>query len=601
MKIYSLIFCLFVFVIESNAQSNIVRNSGAEAGNGDCEVILNTKFNANNQKVDHWANPRNPFVLQYIYQCGTSDVICNSSNVYNGERALYIHINPNADKGYWKEFVVNELASGGVHINHEYYFKARLKFNSSNYNLSDVGIMFSENHPKQKKISKGGKLFDAGTTYNVYLNSSMSTTAGINGFIEVSLNFKYFGLLDLGYMTIGEFKEGSNPGFYIDDIELFDIGLFEDCPQVKYIQNTIQISTVEDADQQLFAGTNVGAPFPATTGEVKIAYGGNVVYKAGEEVILDTGFQTLPGANFLAYIAPCEENPCQGVSSMPTKEYELCSGSPQNISTDFVPTPHYTVKWNPTTHLTINDPYSPIFTPPSGTGVATYLVSFTDPCGTTGYQLIRISYTDGSVAPSITLTNQVLDEYNFSFDFIPQPESEWLEIDIKRKSDGLIVFSTSRMYYNDDYGNPFHFSAPCYILGLSVCYDYEVIVRTKNVCLPDIVTEVIDWNRSSYCTPKPQILTAPLPNVITPNGDGSNDIYCIEVCGAEAYEIEVFNRWDASIYQSSGKVCNKNVCLWNGNTNSGNAAVDGQYELIIKISGCGNSEEPPQKSVTLLR
>ena len=56
---------------------------------------------------------------------------------------------------------------------------------------------------------------------------------------------------------------------------------------------------------------------------------------------------------------------------------------------------------------------------------------------------------------------------------------------------------------------------PLYTLT-SVCNDYEVHIKTKNTCTPDIVTQTETWNRSTYCSPKPQLIST--PSSFSPNG-----------------------------------------------------------------------------------
>lgn len=64
-----------------------------------------------------------------------------------------------------------------------------------------------------------------------------------------------------------------------------------------------------------------------------------------------------------------------------------------------------------------------------------------------------------------------------------------------------------------------------------------------------------------------------IPNIITPNGDGSNDIFQLNF----PYEnVVIYNRWGQSLFES-----NNNESYWNGGTTSGNKVPDGTYYYVI--------------------
>ena len=78
-----------------------------------------------------------------------------------------------------------------------------------------------------------------------------------------------------------------------------------------------------------------------------------------------------------------------------------------------------------------------------------------------------------------------------------------------------------------------------------------------------------------------------VPNVITPNGDGVNDVFTIKnIEAVESSTVLIFDRWGKKIFESHNY---KND--WDG----GNAA-DGTYFYVIKYSSFLKSYE---KSGTL--
>ena len=66
-----------------------------------------------------------------------------------------------------------------------------------------------------------------------------------------------------------------------------------------------------------------------------------------------------------------------------------------------------------------------------------------------------------------------------------------------------------------------------------------------------------------------------LPNVFTPNGDGSNDIFIATWTNLTGLECDIYDRWGVLIYHWNGLTGG-----WDGRTSSGKEAVDGVYYYI---------------------
>lgn len=66
-----------------------------------------------------------------------------------------------------------------------------------------------------------------------------------------------------------------------------------------------------------------------------------------------------------------------------------------------------------------------------------------------------------------------------------------------------------------------------------------------------------------------------VPNVFTPNGDGTNDEFSITGL-RPGDQFQIYDRWGALVYESSG-----NALTWDGNTANGNACSDGVYYYVI--------------------
>ncbi len=71
-----------------------------------------------------------------------------------------------------------------------------------------------------------------------------------------------------------------------------------------------------------------------------------------------------------------------------------------------------------------------------------------------------------------------------------------------------------------------------------------------------------------------------LPNVITPNGDGKNDLFTPLKCPSfvQSLDFKVFNRWGAKVYDTKDVNIN-----WNGKTNGGSDLAAGQYYYEVTV------------------
>jgi gliding motility-associated-like protein len=69
-----------------------------------------------------------------------------------------------------------------------------------------------------------------------------------------------------------------------------------------------------------------------------------------------------------------------------------------------------------------------------------------------------------------------------------------------------------------------------------------------------------------------------IPNIFTPNGDGVNDLWCIDLPTHAPTKIRIYDRNGMLIFESvSPKAC------WNGRSNSGARAVPGQYFYVVSV------------------
>lgn len=102
-----------------------------------------------------------------------------------------------------------------------------------------------------------------------------------------------------------------------------------------------------------------------------------------------------------------------------------------------------------------------------------------------------------------------------------------------------------------------------------------------------------------------------VPNVFSPNHDGNNDNFVLQVQGADLLEslgVEIFNRWgmevnssQLTVNSSQPSTLSTQYTLWDGTTNSGTKVPEGTYFYVITYTKLTGEVESLKGVVTLLR
>jgi gliding motility-associated-like protein len=87
-----------------------------------------------------------------------------------------------------------------------------------------------------------------------------------------------------------------------------------------------------------------------------------------------------------------------------------------------------------------------------------------------------------------------------------------------------------------------------------------------------------------------------VPNVFTPDGDGINDLFFLDVTNKSNIELTIINRWGNKMYEGS----NINPA-WNGKTDSGALADEGTYFYKYIVLGVDGQEYDGQGFLQLVR
>ena len=104
-------------------------------------------------------------------------------------------------------------------------------------------------------------------------------------------------------------------------------------------------------------------------------------------------------------------------------------------------------------------------------------------------------------------------------------------------------------------------------LGISGCYRVTALDTAGN-------ESVMSEERCAENCPLYQ-----LPNVFTPNGDGSNDTFRpFPYRFVESIDLQVFNRWGGLVFETSDPDIN-----WDGRDSGGNILADGVYYYHCRV------------------
>ena len=93
-------------------------------------------------------------------------------------------------------------------------------------------------------------------------------------------------------------------------------------------------------------------------------------------------------------------------------------------------------------------------------------------------------------------------------------------------------------------------------------YQVTLLVADTNGCFHDYTLSVVVTNEFH------------LPNVFTPNGDGTNEVFEMQADIFESFEIVILNRWGNVLHHRKDAT---GTYLWDGKSQSGEPVSDGVY------------------------
>lgn len=174
-------------------------------------------------------------------------------------------------------------------------------------------------------------------------------------------------------------------------------------------------------------------------------------------------------------------------------------------------------------------------------------------------------YDDDSVSSTVTVTQGL----NAAFGVYPAPVDTFLwpapEFTFVDSSTGGVIS------WFWDFGDGMSAFGPTvsHAYFLPGTYNVTQIVSDHLGCVDTASTKIVIKEKAFE-----------LPNIFTPNGDGSNDLWCIDLPSYAPVKLKIFDRHGVLLYESaSPKAC------WDGRSNNGAKAraVPGQYFYVLTV------------------
>jgi gliding motility-associated-like protein len=88
------------------------------------------------------------------------------------------------------------------------------------------------------------------------------------------------------------------------------------------------------------------------------------------------------------------------------------------------------------------------------------------------------------------------------------------------------------------------------------------------------------------------------PNVFTPNGDGSNDVFYLNTANLQILSAVIYDRWGTKVYEVSSKTGN---ISWDGKSLQGTECATGAYFYIISAEGKDGKSYETKGNISLFR
>ncbi len=129
-------------------------------------------------------------------------------------------------------------------------------------------------------------------------------------------------------------------------------------------------------------------------------------------------------------------------------------------------------------------------------------------------------------------------------------------------------------------------TSPTYTFPDTGHYPVTLIATSSNGCTDTIVFDVYVDN----------LIVVEVPNVFTPNGDLTNDLWAPTLKGVEKATGRIYNRWGMQMADFS-EVIN----TWDGKTKGGNDVPEGTYFFVMDYTTIDGAADKMTGTITLIR
>lgn len=141
-------------------------------------------------------------------------------------------------------------------------------------------------------------------------------------------------------------------------------------------------------------------------------------------------------------------------------------------------------------------------------------------------------------------------------------------------------------------GNPIPFSSSSDIWFKATQTGTFTLVQKMDNCVVSLdtvnITVVQDCN-----------LLVNIPNVFTPNEDGINDTWNVEIKGATDVHYDIYNRWGNLIHQN--EINTQNYLQWDGRTTAGEPCSVGVYYYVVEYTDKKGERQKKNGYISLFR
>ena len=376
--------------------------------------------------------------------------------------------------------------------------------------------------------------------------------------------------------------------FLFDDVELYEY-----CTDYLIRQNRIYRYSAElEEANTIIAGSRVNN---IAAGDVNMLDGSVTTYQGKQEVQLVEGFNVNRGADFTAKIVGSCGSFCTGTNIDIPTEYTICDNGCLQLNGRLMRGLTYTWSSTPVSYvefLSAIDIPNPTFCPPANIpeGIYTFHLTVSNDCGETTTKTVNIYHSPNSNAnPNFTITNSNLaskpDFPEFTIN-VPS-QTELVVVDLMDCNGNVLRNNTYKYGVDFSEATSIDWKINDY---LTPCNCYKIRVKTKNICYPNWKEETYDWDRIR--TPS----NIGIPNfAVCINGKRH---LCFRGEGISHIQIELFNRWDRQVVNSTLNFTNNPFCF-EVPKHEDKELPDGTYWMIVTITGCDGTKKVFTTSVFL--